>query len=808
MTDKVQSAFAAVRTDFHPICIEKLRIAVETMAATEGEPMILRRAKVFAGVLERIPIFIEDGERIVGNAASKPMGLEIDPEYFIWSQEEIDALKKEGFTITPDDERELQVMNANSRVRTLIGSMSDVVAHNERLLNFLRLGIILPPWKNATEGGGGGYAQSGLGLGPGFFLMAIDFARVLNGGLNSIIAEAQRELEQIRHLGGDSVAKIRYLEAAILMHRAVIGFAHRFADLAADMAEREIHPERKGELTRIAERCRRVPAEPARTFHEALQSFWFIFLMITPSSTAAAGRFDQYMYPFYQADKAAGRITESEALELLKCLRVKDMQLNRISGERNRKKNAGLAKWHNWTIGGVTCDGKDASNELTYLLLEAAKETGLPHHTLTLRVHEGTPERLMIKALEVVKTGIGMPAFVGDKSYISFFTRYGIPVEEAREYVLTGCLDANLPGKSRTVAVGMFVVPLVFDIFLHNGVDPSTGSKVGIETGDWEGFKNYGEFIAAFKKQLRYFMELAAEKDNIEVLIERELFPDAFRSSLMADGIAVGKDLLNRTMPFENGAVLNPVGMINVADSLAVVKKLVFEDQKVSMHELKSALAADWRGYEDLRKMCLAVPKYGNGNSFVDSIAADLYAFWAATANELPTVFGSTHKATAISITSHQPGGALTGATPDGRYAHEICADGTVSPMQGRDTHGPTAVIRSALQIDQNPFQATLMNMKFHPSALHTEEDLKKLAALLKTYFNNGGKHIQFNVVTRETLLAAQTHPDKYRDLVVRVAGYSAYFTQLNQAMQNEVIARTELDFAHAQENARSSIIG
>lgn len=784
---------AALRKDRLPICIEKLRIALRTMAASEGESMILRRAKVFANVLREIPIFIEEHALIAGNGSSKPMGLEIDPEYFLWSQDEIDALKNEGFLISPEDERELQALNDGRKSKTLIGSMGEAVAQDERLLKFLRLGIILPPWKSVEEGSGGGYAQSGLGLGPGFFLMAVDFSKVLNEGLIGLTAKAEAELRLLRHTRDDSLARLRYLQSVILMHKAAVDFAARYADLAASMAETESSPARKRELQLISDICRRVPAHPARTFREALQSFWFVFLMINPSPTSAAGRFDQYMYPYYQADKAAGRITDGEVLELLECLRIKDMQLNRISGERNRKKNAGMAKWHNWTIGGVTPDGRDATNELTYLLLEAALETRLPHHTLTLRVHSDTPEKLMIKALEVVRTGIGMPAFVGDKSYTAFFMRYGIPLEEAREYVLTGCLDANLQGKSRTVAIGMFVVPLVFDIFLHNGIHPGTGMRVGIETGELESFVDYAQFAAAFKNQLRYFMELAAEKDNLELMIERELFPDAFRSSLMEEGIETGKDLLSRTMPFENGAVLNPVGMINVADSMAAVKKLVYEDKRVSVTDLRKALDLDWRGSEDLRKMCLEAPKYGNGDSYVDEIAADLYEFWAAVANELPAAYGSMHKVSAISITSHQPGGALTGATPDGRHAGETCADGTVSPMQGRDRHGPTAVMRSALRIDQDSYQATLMNMKFHPSALQSDEDLEKLSAMIKTYLKRGGKHVQFNVVSGEMLLKAQKNPAQYRDLVVRVAGYSAYFTQLNPAMQAEIIARTEL---------------
>ena len=671
MTNRVEALLKSIQVDRFPICIAKLRIAVQTYTECAQEATITKRANYLANVLDKIPILIEDNELIVGNAASKPMGLEIDPEYGVWTQDEIDALKQENYEISPEDEAELRLLN-DFKLKSLIGGLSEVIAGDERLWQFMRSGVILPPWKSKTEGGGGGYAQSGLGLGPGFFLMAIDIPRVLNQGLNSIIAEAEHELETVRHYGDDSLSKVRYLKSVILVHRAAIRFANRMANLAASMAKSESDLERRYELERIAEICRWVPANPARNFREAMQAFWFVFLLITPSPTAAAGRFDQYMYPFYKRDKEAGLITDEDVIELLECIRIKDMQLNRTSGKNNRKKNAGMAKWHNFTIGGVTAQGEDASNELTYLILEAAQRTKLPHHTVTLRVHEGTPEKLMIKALETVKTGIGMPAFVGDESYTAFFMRYGVPVEQAREYVLTGCLDANIPAISRTSAISMFIVPLVFEIFMHNGINPHTGAQVGIQTGELESYKSYEEFLAGFKRQLRYFLELTAEKDNIELLVDRELFPDPFRSSLMVDGVKTGRDVLDRTLPFENGAVLNPVGMINVADSLAAVKKLVYEDKKLSIGRLREALAADWKGYEDVHKWCLAVPKYGNGDRYVDAVAADLYKFWVDTADELPTVLGSTHKATAISITSHQPGGAMTGATPDGRFAGEI----------------------------------------------------------------------------------------------------------------------------------------
>ncbi len=791
--ERIERLRKRLLVDQYPLSFEKIRLMTDSLKQTEGEPQILRRAKALANVLENIPIFIEDGELIVGNGASRPMGVELDCDMAIWPQDEIDALREEGFVASEEDEAELQALNDYWKNSNLVARSGDLY-DDERLWPFLQSGVVLPPWKSKTQGSGGGYAQGGMGLGPGFVLCGYDFARVLNSGLNSIIEEAKAELARTRFGAPHSADKAYFLRSVIIAHEAIIRFANRFADLAAEMAHGEKDPQRKEELTRISETCRRVPAEPATTFPEAMQSFWFMFLLTNPQTTAAAGRFDQYMYPFYERDKEEGRITDKEVLELLQCLRIKDMQLNRTSGRLLRQKNAGLAKWHNWTIGGVTPQGEDATNELTYLILQAALECPTPHHTITLRVHEGTPEPLMLKALEVVKTGIGMPAFVGDKSYIEFLLSHGVPLRTARDYIMTGCLDVNIVGRSRIGPYGMFIVPLVLDIFMHNGVDPNTGLRVGLQTGEPESFASFEDLMAAFKKQLAHFMDLAADRNNIELAAARDLFPDPVRSSLMDDAITEGKDMLDRTMPFENGAVLNLIGMINVADSLAAVKKLVFDEKRVSMSELKAALAANWQGngYEELRNEFLAAPKYGNDDDYVDSIARDLYQFWADTAATLETRLGGKHMPAAISITSQAPGGALTGATPDGRYAGECLADGTMSAMRGRDTHGPTALIRSAAKIDQVPYQSTLMNVKFHPSALKSTEDLRKLSSLIKTYFSLGGKHIQFNVVTTETLLYAQRHPESHRDLVVRVAGYSAYFVQLSKAVQDEIIERTE----------------
>jgi formate C-acetyltransferase len=753
--------------------------------------MILRRAKALAHVLDNITIFIEDGELIVGNAASKPMGLEFDFYAGLWSQGEIDGLKEAGYAISAEEEAEILEMNRywkNYNPMSRMGRLFD-----DQLWTFMQAGMILPPWKSREEGPGGGYAESGMGLGPGFYLMTVDFERVLSKGLNDILEEAEDERNKLQQSLADEPDKVHYLQGVRIALQAVIRFAERFAVLAEEMAADSVDPNRKKELEKIAAICRQVPANPARTFYEAIQGFWFIFLMITPSPVASIGRFDQYMFPFYKIDIETEGITDTEVLELLQCLRIKDMQINRTSGKLARQKNAGMAKWHNMTIGGLTSEGEDATNELSYLILDALKLCPVPHHTVTLRVHEGTPEDLMLKALEVVRTGIGMPAFVGDKSYIGYLTGEGVPLKDARGYAMAGCIDAAITGKSRIASYGMFIVPKVFEATMNNGVESQTGAQLGPTTGDFDGFASFDDFFNAFKTQLRYFLNLHAERNNIELQVSRELFPDPVRASLMYEGIKAGKALLDRTFPFENGAVMNPVGMINVVDSLAAVKKLVFEEKKFSRKELRDALSSNWESerYEKMRKAFLAAPKYGNNHDDVDAIAIELFRFWAETTVQFETCLGGTHKPTGVSVSAQWPGGALTGATPDGRYAGECLADGTVSAMRGMDLQGPTAALNSAMKIDQKAYQAALLNMKFHPSSLQTTEDLRKVSFLIRTYFSQNGKHIQFNVVTKKTLRAAQRRPEKHKDLLVRIAGYSAHFIQLGKPMQEEIIKRT-----------------
>lgn len=793
MSKRTEKLRSHLNVDRIPLCVEKSRIVTESYKHTEGEPAIIRHAKAQAHVCEKMPIFIEDGELIVGNAASKPMGVEALWGEGVWSMEEIEGLKHEGWSISDEDEADIRLMNAYWKPRTFAYQAGQLL-DDDRLWPFAQSGVTLPPWRDKKLGWGG-FGGNGLGVAMNLCLLTVRYEEVLNKGLNRMIEEAEQELKDLRFVSADAVSKAQFLKAVIIVHQGLISFAERVAELAEEMAYKEADPVRKRELKKIAATCRHVPANPPLDFCEAIQSFWFTFLALNPNSTLSLGRFDQFMYPFYREDIKEGKITEEEVIELLECLRIKDMQIMfAASRGQQREKNAGMAKWHNMTIGGQTPSGEDATNELSYIILEATKRCPTPHNTVTARIHDGSPKEFLLKSLEVVKTGLGMPALVSDKSYINYLLGHGVSLERARNYAMAGCLDTSLPGDSRISAYCMTVVPVIFDFFLHNGVEPRTGKQLGPKTGDIESFQSFEEFMEAFKRHLAYFMSMVAEYDNIFIRLKGEQWPYPFESALMTDAVKVGKDMFHRELLFENGAALNAVGMINVADSLAAVKKLVYDDNKVTMKQLKAALEANWQGYKDIRQLCLKAPKYGNDDDYVDSIAKDLYKFWADTAVTLDSALGGKHKPSAISISAQWPGGTVTGATPDGRFSGGVLADGTMSPMRGMDTRGPTAVIKSAMKVDQDLYQATLLNMKFHPSAMKSTDDLRKLSDLIKTYFSLGGKHVQFNVVDREMLLKAQQEPMEHRDLVVRVAGYSAYFVQLGKVIQDEVIGRTEYD--------------
>lgn len=776
------------------LCVEKKRLYTEVFRQTEGEPEILRRAKALAHYLDRRTIFIEEDELIVGNLASKPGGIEADAWGPSWPREELDELKERLLELSEEDEAVLRELDDywRDRGRTIyerVGLLYD----DERLWPFIRSGVLLPPWVDKREGRGHGRAGGGWGL-PHFQILFVpDFRMVLERGLLELIAEAREELGALRYTSAHAVRKGYYLQAVIIALEAVVRHARRFSELAGQLAKAEIREERRRELQKIAEICERVPAYPASTFWEALQGYWFLWATLA-SGVAAGGRVDQLFGPYYERDAAQGQLTRDQALELLSCLRLKVAEAHYLGGNRaQRAKWAGLARWNNWVIGGVKTDGTDATNEVTYLVLDAVRQCPVPHPTITLRVHEGTPRPLLLEALDVVKLGLGMPAFVGDPAYIAYLARHGVPEETARDYALGGCLDAQIPGKSRTCAAGLFVVPKALELALNNGVDPRTGWQLGPRTGaPGELGRSFERVLDAFRTQLRALVSLAAEEHNILLEALKEMSPDPVASALMDDGIRAGCDILERRMPFENGSVLNPVGMINVVNALSALRRVVFEEKKVSLAELLEALRRNWGGYEEVRRECERGPRYGNGDEAADELARQLYGWWVEAVEACQSAYGDRMKPSGISITAYAPGGEVTGPTPDGRRAGENLVNGTLSAGDGDERDGITGLLRSAMKVDQVPFQSTLLNCKLHPTALARESDCDKLAALIKTYFRRGGKHIQFNVVTREMLLEAQRRPELYRDLVVRVAGYSAYFVQLPRRIQDDIIRRTE----------------
>jgi len=793
---------AKIRRGGFPLCIEKARLITEIFRQTEGEPAIIRYAKAYSHMLESMPVLIDDDELFVGEGASKSWGAEIDPFLGVWKENEIRSAAEDG--IISVEETDWPMIREIGRYwETRCSEYAQSKLFDDKIVNYLQLGITLPPMRSKDEFRGA-YAGSGLCLSFNFTDCYTDFTRWLNG-LNPIIKEIEDELRNLKFFSLDAVEKKLFLTASLMVLKAVIRLANRYSEAAEKLTEVEKDPLRKTELERIAEACRWVPANSPKSFYQAMQSLWFNQILSTPTSTHNLGRFDQYMYPFYKKDLDKEQINNEEVLALLCELRTKCMKPENIKlSSAKRSQHAGFAKWRNMTIGGVTADGKDASNELTYLVLEAANRVRTPHHTITLRVHEGTSEDLLVKALEVVKTGIGMPALAMDKSFIDYMTSGGIPLEDARNYHLAGCIDPAIPGKASFLAGLFFVVPKVLEIFINDGIDPRTGLEAGPFKPNTENYKTFKELYDAFKQFLVYFIELWHEHSFLLNGHSGDIqsYYDAVEildTVLMQDGIKMGKPLSKRDAvpPYDFRAVMVPVGAINVADSLAAIKMLVFDEKKITMKLLKQALAANWEGHENIRKMCLQAPKYGNDFDYVDLIAKELYKFIIDEEAKYNTparpVGVKIRGIGGASISSMFAGGTIIGATPDGRLAGTTLSDGTVSPAQGRDRRGPTAMLRSAVKIDQSLCSSMLLNVKLHPSSLTTGDDLKKLGSLIKTYADMGGKWIQFNVVGNEQLLDAQRFPENYCNLVVRVAGYSAYFVDLSKGVQDDIIRRMEV---------------
>ena len=773
---KLLDSFHAARPE---VFAERAVLATEAYAQTEGLPIAIRRAKMMQHILNGITVLIRDSELIVGCKTPAILGSPLYPEVACdWVEEELDtiALRDESPFYVSDEVKETLFAKVFDywRGKQVYNRIMEAIppetkqAHNEALVFHYFL--------NRTIGH-----------------ITVDYERVLRKGFRGLKKEVEDEFEKINYEERGSLKNLHLLQAMSISCDAAIRFAERYAEKAERLAEIENEPVRRAELEQIAEICRRTPAYPARNFQEALQSFWFVHLILnleTNSYAIGPGRFDQYMYPYYQADIEAGRITQEQAREMLACLWIKFNELTVVKEGGTAKASTTYNDFQNLNLGGQTIEGQSAVNELSHLCLDVTGQLELPQPQISVLISEKTSDRFLMKACEVVRLGFGMPAIYNDDEKIQAMLHKGKTLKDARLGGINGCVELVVQGKDNMASCGYLSMPKCLELALNDGINSLTGTQLGTKTGDPRNFTSFDQFMDAFRKQLAYAIKAKAIYDGIVRQIYAEFCPVPFTSLLISDCLKKGRDYHDGGARY-NLPLICGVGTGTTADSLAAVKKLVYDDKDVSLEELASALRANFTGYERLRQALLnRVPKWGNGDSYVDTIAHDVVDMFCDELEKHHNAEGVPYAANMIPTSTHIWFGSLTGATADGRLAETPLSEG-ISPVQGMDRNGPTAVVRSMSRLDHVRCCGTLLNMKFHPSALSGKGGLRKFAHLIRTYFSLGGHHMQFNVISEETLRAAQEHPEEYGNLLVRVAGYSAYFVRLNRDLQDEIISRT-----------------
>lgn len=778
--ERIKERFLGITPE---ICVERAKLITASYKETEAEPIHIRRALALEKILHEMTIFIQEDELIVGNQATKARSSPIFPEFSCkWLEAELDRLEKRSGDVFLISEEKKQTL------RELFPYWEGKTS------NEMAAALMTPEAKDAQAAGVftvGNYFFNGVGH------ISVDYAKVLREGLNGVINEAEAEMAGLDVTNPDQLKKMHFLRAVVIANKAVIHFAERFAQEAERMAAVEKNEVRQAELQEVARICHKVPAEPAANFWEALQSFWFIQLAIQLESNGhsiSPMRFDQYMYPYYRASEDSMSVDDMQ--ELLDLLWVKFNEINKVRDEGSTKAFGGYPMFQNLIVGGQTRHGMDATNELSFMCLQASANTKLYQPSISIRIHDETPDSLYIKALEVSRVGLGMPAYYSDRVIIPALLSRGLTRADARDYGIIGCVEPQVGGKTEGWHdAAFFNMAKVLELALNDGVDPLTGRQLGPKTGSLTSFTSFGDVMEAYRQQMKYFVKLLIISDNAVDMAHGARAPLPFLSSLVADCIVKGKSLQ------EGGAHYNftgpqGVGVANVGDSLAAIKKLVFEEKAITLAELKELLDTNFEGKEDMRQMLLnRAPKYGNDNEVADELAREGALIYCDQVEQYHNPRGGQFQPGLYPVSANVPLGTVVGAMPDGRKSGTPLADG-VSPVSGRDNLGPTAAVKSVAKLDhQIASNGTLLNQKFHPNALKDEEGLRNLMAVTETLFTQGGLHVQYNVVSRETLLDAQEHPENYRGLVVRVAGYSAFFTALDPALQNDIIARTEQTF-------------
>lgn len=774
------------------VCVERAVYTTQAYKEHRDKPSILKRAYAIRNTLENMTIFLEDGTLLAGNQASTNRAAPIFPEYAIgWVIDELDMWEKRNgdrFTITEENKQILRDMAPFWQGITLQDKALALMPPAER--QCYDLGII------KVEGN----------ITAGDAHLAPSYEKLLKKGMAGVKQEVLEAKAKLDYSDYRDLKKVYFYDAMLILLDACVDFAHRYADLADRMAADEKDPARAEELRAIARNCRRVPEHPAETFWEAVQSVWFLHLILQIESSGHSlsfGRFDQFMYPYYKADVEAGRLDDARAMELLENLWLKTFTINKIRSNAHTKFSAGSPLYQNVCIGGQTVDGKDAVNQLSFLVLRSVAQLKLTQPNLSVRYHPGVSDAFMKECIECIKLGFGMPSFNNDEIIIPQFLDKGVSKEDAYNYSSIGCIEVSIPGKFGVRCSGMNFLnfPRIFMIALNKGVDVTSGQRVWDTDTCFEDMTSFDQVWQAWEDAVKHFTPISVALDNCADLALEQEVPDSLLSAFVDDCIGRGKHIK------EGGAVYDfigplQVGIANLGDSLAAIKKLVFEEKRLTTHQLWHALMTDFEGEEGWRIRQMLVheaPKFGNDDDYVDTLTADAYsvfideiAHYHNTRYGRGPIGGGYFPGTS-SISANVPQGAQLCATPDGRGKGEPLAEGC-SPSHAVDVHGPTAVFKSVAKLPTLKLNGgVLLNQKLAPTSLAQERDVEKLILLLRTFFDMlHGYHVQYNVVSRDVLLDAQKHPEKHRDLIVRVAGYSAFFNVLSTETQNDIIARTE----------------
>lgn len=791
LTPRMQAYRESVLEKKPFICAERALLATESYQAHKNQPAVMLRALMLKNILDKMSIYIEDETLIVGNQASSNKDAPIFPEYTLeFVINELDLFEK----------RDGDVFYITEQTKEDLRSIAPFWDNN----NLRAKGMTLLPDEVSVFMETGFFGMEGK-LNSGDAHIAADYENLLKLGLKGYEERTLKLKDELDLTNPESIDKYSFYKAVLIVIEAVKNFAHRYAELAEELAK-DAPIKRQAELLDIAEICRKVPYEPAETFHEAIQAVWFIQLILQIESNGHSlsyGRFDQYMLPYYQHEIDCGCSSEADMTELLTNLWVKTLTINKVRSQSHTFSSAGSPLYQNVTIGGQTKDKKDAVNPLSYLVLRSVAQTKLPQPNLSVRYHAGLDADFMNECIEVMKLGFGMPAFNNDEVIIPSFMDLGVSEEDAYNYSAIGCVETAVPGKWGYRCTGMSYMnfPKILLIAMNDGIDPSSNKRFTKGYGHFVDMNSFEELQAAWDKVVRELTKMSVIVENaIDLALERNV-PDILCSTLTQDCIGRGKPIK------EGGAIYDfisglQVGIANTADSLAAIKKLVFEQKSISTQELWDALANNFQTEEGQRIQQMLIhqaPKYGNDNDYVDSLIVEAYDSYLDEIVKYPNTrvnrgpIGNTRYGGTSSISANVGQGRNTLATPDGRNAGEPLAEGC-SPSHAMDVNGPTAVFKSVSKLRTDKITGgVLLNQKVTPALLEKEENKQKLISVIRAFFNQlKGYHVQYNVVSRETLLDAQKNPEKHRDLIVRVAGYSAFFNVLSKATQDDIIARTE----------------